>query len=60
MLSGRLPAGAAAGLPAGWVVLSGILEEELEALSAEAEALGLEPVSADADGAWRSLLLRRS
>ena len=54
-----LPGIAEAVVAGGWVVLSGLLEGDLEPIRARAGALGLELASQDADGEWRSLLLRR-
>ena len=44
----------------GWMILSGVLEAELDDLAAAAARSSLHPVDVDADGEWRSLLLRRS
>jgi ribosomal protein L11 methyltransferase len=54
-----LPGIANAVVAGGWVVLSGLLEGDLEPVRARAGELDLEPASLDADGEWRSLLLRR-
>lgn len=43
----------------GWLVLSGILEGELDALLAHAARWELTPDAEDHDGEWRSVLLRR-
>ena len=60
VLGPLLPGLGAAVVPGGWVVLSGLLEPDLEALVGQAARLGLERVGLDADGEWRSLLLRQT
>ena len=40
--------------PGGWLILSGILAEEWEAMRAETEAYGFRLQSLDIDGEWRS------
>jgi len=45
--------------PGGWVILSGILGEELDSVVQDAESQELDRASVDADGEWRSVLLRR-
>ena len=42
----------------GWMILSGVLEPEADGLIRAAGSLGLRPEEVDADGEWRSLLLR--
>lgn len=49
----------AATRPGGWLLLSGILDHEWEALQGETEARGVTFVEVDADGEWRSGLFRR-
>jgi len=54
-----LPGIRAAVRPGGWVILSGILGEELDSVLQDAESHDLVRPSVDADGEWRSVLLRR-
>jgi ribosomal protein L11 methylase PrmA len=51
---------AAALRPGGWLILSGVLEAQLEVLTRRAREHGFEPGAVDVDGEWRSALLRRS
>jgi ribosomal protein L11 methyltransferase len=55
-----LPGLAACVRPRGWMILSGVLEPELDPLIRAATGQGLTREDLDADGEWRSLLLRRS
>jgi ribosomal protein L11 methyltransferase len=55
-----LPGLAACARRRGWMILSGVLEPELDGLTRAAAQRGLEREDVDADGEWRSLLLRRS
>lgn len=55
-----LPGFAAAVRPGGWLILSGILDEEWPEMRAATEAHGFRFVEVDADGAWRSGLFRRN
>lgn len=50
---------AAATRPGGWLLLSGILDHEWEALRGDTEARGMVFVEVDSDGEWRSGLFRR-
>ena len=50
---------AAAVKPGGWLILSGILAEELEGMQRDAESAGFRPVAVDEDGEWRSGLFER-
>ena len=43
----------------GWLVLSGVLDEEWRAFSAEVEAVGFRARSLDSDGEWRAGLFDR-
>jgi ribosomal protein L11 methyltransferase len=54
-----LPGLAACVRPGGWMILSGVLEPELDALVRAAGSAGLLPEALDADGEWRSVRLRR-
>ncbi|MDT8340832.1 MAG: 50S ribosomal protein L11 methyltransferase [Longimicrobiales bacterium] len=54
-----LPGLAVAVRAGGWLLLSGILAEEWEPLRGDVEATGLCLHEVDADGEWRSALLRR-
>lgn len=45
--------------PGGWLILSGILDDQWSELSAAAEAAGLSSDEVDADGEWRSGLFHR-
>lgn len=58
VLTPLLPGFAVALRPGGWLVLSGILADQLEPLVAEAARHGLERSTIDEDGEWRSILLR--
>jgi ribosomal protein L11 methyltransferase len=53
-----LPGIAASVREGGWVILSGVLEAELDGLRAAASSWMLRTEAVDADGEWRSLLLR--
>ena len=53
-----LPGLTAAVAPQGWLLLSGILEGELDAVLAAAEDHGFGNPEVDADGEWRSALFR--
>ena len=55
-----LPGFAAAVKPGGWLILSGILDEEWEGLKADTERAGFRHEAVDADGEWRSGLFRRA
>lgn len=55
-----LPGFAAALAPGGWLVLSGILEQEWPALRDDVERAGFRLVAIDADGEWRSGLFERT
>lgn len=55
-----LPGFAGALRPGGWLILSGILDTEWEALRSEAAAAGFAFRALDADGEWRSLLFERA
>lgn len=61
--TGRLlplvPGLAAAVGQGGWLLLSGILEDELDTVSRAAGEAGFSVSELDADGAWRSVLFRR-
>jgi ribosomal protein L11 methyltransferase len=46
--------------PGGWMILSGILKEEVVEVEELASSLGLRVRGADADGEWRSILLERA
>lgn len=46
--------------PGGWLLLSGILEDEMGRIAAAADEVGFTAAAEDADGEWRSVLLRRS
>ena len=59
LLEKLLPALRESVRPAGWIITSGVLEGELEALLGAAGALGLSEESLDQDGEWRSTLFRR-
>jgi ribosomal protein L11 methylase PrmA len=48
-----------AAVPGGWIVLSGILGTEFDAIREEMQELGAAFVGVDADGEWRSGLFRR-
>jgi ribosomal protein L11 methyltransferase len=48
----------AAVVPGGWMILSGILEDEWDGMRAEIEAQGFVFQAVDADGDWRSGLFR--
>lgn len=54
-----LPGLAAAVGPEGWLLLSGILEGELDTILLAAERHGFGSSEVDADGEWRSALFRR-
>lgn len=54
-----LPGLVAAIRPGGWLLLSGILEDEWEEVRAAVESLGPEFLALDADGEWRSALFQR-
>lgn len=58
VLEPLLPGFRAALRPGGWLILSGILDTQLDALLRSAEAEGFTPEQVDADGEWRSVLLR--
>lgn len=58
-LRALLPGLHACARPGGWVILSGLLADETDSLVHPATALGLSVEAQDADGEWRSLLLRR-
>lgn len=60
LLRPLLPGFAAALRSGGWLILSGILDQEWEAIRAETEALGFTYVGVDADGEWRSGLFTRN
>jgi ribosomal protein L11 methyltransferase len=49
-----LPGFAAALADSGWLILSGILDEEWEEMEGVTEAHGFETVEVDRDGIWRS------
>jgi ribosomal protein L11 methyltransferase len=54
-----LPGLAECARPRGWMILSGVLEPELDGLTRAAASLRLAREDVDRDGEWRSLLLRR-
>ncbi len=54
-----LPGLTAAVVPDGWLLLSGILENELDSILTSADAAGFASADVDADGVWRSALFRR-
>jgi ribosomal protein L11 methyltransferase len=58
-LQALLPGLRSCARPGGWVILSGLLADEAGSLLDLAKALGLSAEAEDADGEWRSLLLRR-
>lgn len=59
ILRDLLPGLAGAVAPRGWLLLSGILDHEWEGMASSAEGRGFRVVAVDADGEWRSGLLRR-
>ena len=59
-LRALLPGLTACVVPGGWVILSGLLAAEAPGLLELAGTEGLEREAVDADGEWRSLLLRRA
>ena len=59
LLRPLFPGLVAATRPGGWLLLSGILDHEAEAVREEVVALGMVARSVDADGEWRSLLFTR-
>ncbi len=59
-LTALLKGFAAAVRPGGWLILSGILDEEFEAIQARAAECGFTPTRTDLDGVWRSGLFRRA
>jgi ribosomal protein L11 methyltransferase len=54
-----LPGLLAAVAPGGWLLLSGILAEEVDEVRSRVAGLGASPIRTDADGDWRSLLFER-
>lgn len=54
-----LPGLAASAGTAGWILLSGILEDELPQVEEAAAQHAFKAAATDADGEWRSVLLRR-
>ncbi len=59
VLRSLLPGFAATVRAGGWLILSGILDEEWPALKRETETVGFALADVDADGEWRSGLFRR-
>jgi ribosomal protein L11 methyltransferase len=59
VLTSLLPGFAASVRPGGWLVLSGVLGSQLEALTDAAREHGFDSLAVDIDGDWRSALLRR-
>lgn len=55
-----LPGFAGAVVPGGWLILSGILEQEWSSLRDDVEQAGFRLVALDADGEWRSGLFARA
>jgi ribosomal protein L11 methyltransferase len=59
ILGPLLPGLARAVAPAGWLIVSGILDDEVEGVTEIGRSLGLPVVGSDEDGRWRSVLFRR-
>jgi ribosomal protein L11 methyltransferase len=59
ILLGLMPGLSHAVRPGGWVILSGVLAEELHTVVESAGSHGLRLVRVDEDGEWRAMLLRR-
>ena len=59
VLRDLLPGLRAAVATNGWLILGGIVDRDLDDFVVELEAAGLSLDEVDADGEWRSVLLRR-